>query len=766
MQANPEPMQDGVRAYKEADGHAVGLASKNDVVETPMSYLADKTVEAHGDVKVNQVVVEPYFEATACDRSCVFKCAFLLGSSLSTPSGLSLPRPCPDHLLLMAFTYSSKGKTFLSRLKPFPALERFKFSSIEDGGRAWFSSDTGRVGFSKWRKLDSRNLGIARSMIPMSSWMVLKNLRAAGFEAYLVGGCVRDLLLNKVPKDFDVITTARLKQVKKTFQRAVIVGQRFPICRVIIKGSLVEVSSFETVAETSKTKTVCFSQMPTGCNQSDFVRWKNCMNRDFTVNRSEPSDTIAAEDIDPAVRDVMIGEKLVFSSSLMMVVDWRQDENNYRAEWVCLFFDPFVNIIFDYTNAMMDLRSLKLRTVTPAHLSFKEDQARILRGLRLAARLNLSFSKETETAIYDLSSSVADLSKAAYLSEQADNQLGLRSSMLTKLLFNLDHWITCDRPCDDSLWVALLAFHVALYCNPQHAVVILTFASLLYHGTWEESIKFSRQHAPAARTYVPEIIDAFEYLSDEEIAEKVTKLSTQVENSVNVFINMDCLLEAMARFPGFPGSGLKQSRLPPSLPSTPFNSAANGSTDLQSVKTLYRLDKLPSVVSSGEDLLERQRVKTYGLKSIIIKVCEWSNRQGMCRPMVDVFVSQNIGKRVKHIFDFLKKDVTSLKAEKRSLEINYSLLKTGNECEIRFVVGKIILDTFVCGPIPGVAKANKDDMKLIERTPISLRRSDSVGKDENMRTILPSRYEPSSPESVSLARLFGDKSFAANRLKD
>ncbi|GFQ05813.1 poly(A) polymerase i [Phtheirospermum japonicum] len=459
----------------------------------------------------------------------------------------------------MALSHPLKGKTLLSRLKPFLELERYKGSLIEDGGRIQFSSNTGacsgsgQVESSKWRKLDSRNLGITRSMIPVPSWMVLKNLRDAGFDAYLVGGCVRDLLLNKVPKDFDVITTAKLKQVKKKFQRAIIVGQRFPICRVIIKGSLVEVSSFDTVAGKSMRKQVGSSQMPTGCDPRDFVRWKNCMNRDFTVNS--------------------------------------------------LFFDPFLNTIFDYTNGMMDLKSLKLRTVMPAHSSFLEDQARILRGLRLAARLNLSFSKETEAAIYSLSSSVAELSTsrltlemnymlsygaaesslvllkrfklleillpfhAAYLSEQVDNRLGLRSLMLMGPDYKVDlvhdiiyraHPDLCPTlPTFLHLFrVAILAFHMALFSNPQPAVVVLTFASLLYHQTWEESIEFARRSALATQVYVPEILDAHRYLSDDEIAERVTQFAGQVVNTVNVLINKDCLFEAMARFPEIPCSGL------------------------------------------------------------------------------------------------------------------------------------------------------------------------------------------------------------------
>ncbi|KAL0396934.1 UNVERIFIED_CONTAM: hypothetical protein Scaly_0141800 [Sesamum calycinum] len=323
-----------------------------------------------------------------------------------------------------------------------------------------------------------------------------------------------------------------------------IVGKRFPICRVTIKDSVVEVSSFETVAERSKTKQDGISRQPTGCNPGDFVRWKNCMHRDFTVNR--------------------------------MLID----------KFETAYFDPFVDVIFDYTNAIADLR-----TVIPAHLSIQRGR-RILRGLRIAARLNLSFSKETEAAIYSLSPLVAHLTRinlemnymlsygaaepsllllkrfklleillpfhAAYL-EQVDDRVGLRSLMLMKLFFNLDQLITCDRPCDDSLWVAILSFHLALFRNPQHALVVLTFASLLYHGTWE-SIKFARENALATRIYVSEILDSPDYLNDDEIAERVTQFVRQVNNSVDILINMDCLLKAMTRFPESPCSGLAEKR--------------------------------------------------------------------------------------------------------------------------------------------------------------------------------------------------------------
>ncbi|KAL0380612.1 UNVERIFIED_CONTAM: Poly(A) polymerase I [Sesamum angustifolium] len=347
----------------------------------------------------------------------------------------------------MALSQPSKAKTFLYRVKSFMTLQSSKCSSIEVVGRAQFSSDSGgcsssgQVEFAKWRKLDSGRLGIAKSMISVPSWTVLRNLRAAGFEAYLVGGCVRDLLLNKVPKDFDVITTARLKQ---------------------------------------------------------------------------------------------------------------------------------------------------LRTVIPAHLSFKEDEARILRGLRIAARLNLSFSKETEAAIYSLSPLVAHLDKSR---------------------------------------------------------INLEMNYMLSYGAAEPSLLLLKRFK---------------------------------------------LLEILL----------------------PFH----------------------------------------------------------------VFVPQNMGKRVKHIYNILTENMASFKAEKRNLERDYGLLTAGNVNEVRFMLGKIILRTLICRVTSerGATRAKRDDdiqatdspRKLevpeqIRGTLICLNEVGPICNNENKRKKAPVNYDL-APKNASKPRLLERSNIAAD----
>uniref|UniRef100_A0A5B6ZQ61 Polynucleotide adenylyltransferase n=1 Tax=Davidia involucrata TaxID=16924 RepID=A0A5B6ZQ61_DAVIN len=564
---------------------------------------------------------------------------------------------------------SLRGNALLSRLKALLTLQRFNHTLAEDGLQAKYHADMGsdsvfeqgQIDISKWRKVDSRTLGITRSMISSPSWIVLKVLQSKGFEAYLVGGCVRDLLLNRIPKDFDVITTAALKQIKKQFHRAEIVGRRFPICIVHVKGSVIEVSSFETVAQhaTDKEKFL-FSQMPSGCDKKDHVRWRNCMHRDFTINS--------------------------------------------------LFYDPFVNKIYDYVNGMMDLRSLKLRTLIPAQLSFKEDCARILRGLRIAARLGLSFSKETETAICKLSSSIICLAKsrimmelnymlsygaaesslcllgrfnlldillpfqAAYLSQQTSKQSGESSVMFMKLFFNLDKLVTCDQPSDCSLWVGLLAFHLALVNKPQDALVVWTFASVMYHGEWKEGVKFARKRAQAQTSFVPEISEACDFVSDDELAGRVSQLAQLVQYSVDTLTETDRLLETMARFPELQCSGL-------------------------------------------------------------------------------VFVPKKTGNFVAQLFSVLVHNVESFKRERKSFEIDYHLLGKGNLTETRFVLGKVIMDTMSNGIVPAskVVKEEKDYLHTFDPenkvevfeenfhlAPSDLEPDHIVGKEDKKCSISPS----------------------------
>ncbi|RZC07889.1 Poly(A) polymerase I [Glycine soja] len=188
-----------------------------------------------------------------------------------------------------------------------------------------------------------------------------------GYDVYLVGGCVWDLILKQTPKDFDVT---------RTFSLCEIVGKRFPVCHVHIDDTIVEVSSFDTTKCKAGMEFSHHIEAPNGCDKKDQLRWMNCLNRDFTING--------------------------------------------------LMLDPYARIVYDYFGGIEDIRKAKMcmylissvvRTVIPTETSFQEDCAGILRAIRIAARLGFSISKETTHFIKNLSSSVLSLDKGRLLME-------------------------------------------------------------------------------------------------------------------------------------------------------------------------------------------------------------------------------------------------------------------------------------------------------------------------------------------------------------
>ncbi|KAF9607124.1 hypothetical protein IFM89_032240 [Coptis chinensis] len=296
-----------------------------------------------------------------------------------------------------------------------------------------------------WKKLSAKELGITTDKISKPTRLVLNALKKKGYEVYLVGGCVRDLILNRTPKDFDILTSAELRDVVRTFSQCEIVGKRFPICHVHVSHIIIEVSSFSTSRRKSRNSSNSFSRRPPGCDEHDYHRWMNCLGRDFTING--------------------------------------------------FMLDPYAKLVYDYMGGMEDIRKAKVRTVIPADDSFREDCARILRGVRIAARLGFRFSKETAFSIKDLSCSILRLDKgrllmemnymlaygsaeaslrllwkvglleillpiqvwspvsiAAYFVSQRFRRRDERSNMLLSLFSSLDKLLAPNRPCHGSLW--------------------------------------------------------------------------------------------------------------------------------------------------------------------------------------------------------------------------------------------------------------------------------------------------------------------------
>ena len=200
------------------------------------------------------------------------------------------------------------------------------------------------------RRIASHKIPVDR--ISRSAIRVVESLQKANYETYLVGGCVRDLLLSRIPKDFDVATSATPEEVKKVFPRARIIGRRFRIVHVRVGREIIEVSTF---------------RKQIGPNDAS------------NYNEHEARDGVI-------VRDNVYGNI---------------DEDAFRRDFTvnALYYDPANNTVLDFVKGMQDLGSRTLRLIGNPKVRYQEDPVRILRAIRLTAKLDFTLEKNTETAI-------------------------------------------------------------------------------------------------------------------------------------------------------------------------------------------------------------------------------------------------------------------------------------------------------------------------------------------------------------------------------
>ncbi|CAH2064798.1 unnamed protein product [Thlaspi arvense] len=394
----------------------------------------------------------------------------------------------------------------------------------------------------EWKKLNSEDLGITSSMISKPTRRVLNGLKSKGHDVYLVGGCVRDLILKQTPKDFDVLTSAELREVVQTFSRCEIVGRRFPICHVHIGNDMIEVSSFSTSAQNSPRNMRTGSGKPNDSNDEDSIRFNNCLQRDFTING--------------------------------------------------LMFDPYAKVVYDYLGGIEDIRKAKVRTVFHAGLSFQEDCARILRGTRIAARLGFKISKETAHFVKKLSFLVQRLHRgrilmemnymlsygsaeaslrllwkfgileillpiqAAYLVKSGFKRRDKRTNMLLSLFANLDKLLAPDRPCHSSLWLAILALHKALAAKPRHPSVVAAFSLAVHNGgDVQEAVEITRKITKPHNKGFLELLEP-EKLDSQALMDEVMDFDFAIKEALGQMTDGQFISKAMAAYPQAPHSDM------------------------------------------------------------------------------------------------------------------------------------------------------------------------------------------------------------------
>lgn len=203
-------------------------------------------------------------------------------------------------------------------------------------------------------RIERDHHSISRRNISDNALKVMKRLSLAGYEAFLVGGAVRDMMLDKHPKDFDVATNATPEEIRKLFKNARIIGRRFRIVHVLFGREIIEVTTFR--------------------GHHDAIDKNNCNNSSVTNE------------------DGMLLRDNVFGSI---------EEDALRRDFSvnALYYSSKDFCVYDFANGVSDINNKIIRLIGDSDARFKEDPVRILRAIRFAAKLNFTIIKSTEVLI-------------------------------------------------------------------------------------------------------------------------------------------------------------------------------------------------------------------------------------------------------------------------------------------------------------------------------------------------------------------------------
>ncbi|HYN13440.1 MAG TPA: polynucleotide adenylyltransferase PcnB [Burkholderiales bacterium] len=314
-------------------------------------------------------------------------------------------------------------------------------------------------------RVPSEKHGLTRDALSPSAAKVCSVLREAGFAGYVVGGAVRDLLLGIVPKDFDIATDARPEQVKPLFRRALIIGRRFRLVHVMMGAETVEVSTF----------------------------------------RSADPETADKDEHGRVLRDNVFGG---------------QDEDARRRDFTvnALYYDPVSEEIVDLHGGLADLKKRVLRVIGEPVTRYREDPVRMLRAVRLAAKLGLTLDPATRAPIREMAPLMERVPPARLFDEMLKLLLSGHASACLRqlrdvglhegLLPLLD--VILEQPLGERFVTLALAQTDERVLADRPVSPAFLFAALLWHevlAAWKVRLARGERSIPALETAMDEVLD-------------------------------------------------------------------------------------------------------------------------------------------------------------------------------------------------------------------------------------------------------------------
>ena len=308
--------------------------------------------------------------------------------------------------------------------------------------------------------------GVGHEGISHAARRVTEGLQAAGFAAFVVGGAVRDLLLNRHPKDFDVATDATPEEVRRVFRRSRIIGRRFRLVHVMFGEETVEVSTFRRMIEVEEAETDEHGRLlrdnEFGDQEQDAAR------RDFTAN--------------------------------------------------ALFYDPATQEIHDYHNGYADIRANTLRMIGDPAVRYREDPVRMLRAVRLSAKLGMKLDEATAAPIASMKDLLANVPQARLLDEMLKLLLSGHALECVKKLraMGLHHGllpmldVILEQPMGEKFILLALKNTDQRISEEKSVSPAFLFAALLWHevlAAWKAHQEADERPVAALHAAMDEVLD-------------------------------------------------------------------------------------------------------------------------------------------------------------------------------------------------------------------------------------------------------------------
>ncbi|WP_212744507.1 polynucleotide adenylyltransferase PcnB [Thalassotalea litorea] len=217
---------------------------------------------------------------------------------------------------------------------------------------------------------------ISRKDISDNALKVLYRLNKSGYDAYLVGGGVRDILLGEHPKDFDIATNATPEQIKKLFRNCRLIGRRFRLAHIVFGRDIIEVATFRGHHSNSENKE----------------------SRPGKQDHSKRSD------------DGMLLRDNIYGSI---------EEDAERRDFTinALYYSTKDFKVFDFANGLEDIERRKIRLIGDPETRYREDPVRMLRAIRFATKLDMDIAKDTAQPIRELAPLMANIPAARMFEE-------------------------------------------------------------------------------------------------------------------------------------------------------------------------------------------------------------------------------------------------------------------------------------------------------------------------------------------------------------